>query len=57
MLTYTFSVHEDENGTPFIFAHEHELDANDDDSLHFTPPPRAADHASDDEGDGLDDDV
>ena len=57
MLTYTFSVHEDENGTPFIFAHEDELDHNDDDSLHFTPPPRAADHASDDEGDGLDDDV
>jgi len=48
---------EDETGTPFIFAHEDEPDDKDDDSSHFAPPPRAAGHASDEEGDGLDDDV
>ena len=50
-------VREDDEGRPFIFAHEDESDDNDDDSSHSTPPPRATDHASDDEGDGLDDDV
>lgn len=50
-------VHENENGAPFIFAHEDELDDRDDASSHFTPPPRDAGHASDDEGDGLDDDA
>lgn len=50
-------VHEDENGVPFIFAHEDDSNDADDNSSHFTPPPRAADHASDDEGDGMDDDV
>ena len=50
-------VREDDEGRPFIFAHEDEFDDKDDDSSHSTPPPRAANHASDDEGDGLDDDV
>jgi hypothetical protein len=51
-------VREDEEfGQPFIFAHEDELDDKDDDISHFTPPPRAAERASDDEGDGFDDDV
>lgn len=50
-------VHESEDGTPFIFAHEDEPADKDDDSSRSTPPPRAADNASDDEGDGIDDDV
>jgi hypothetical protein len=51
-------VREDEEGIPFIFAHEDGPDdKDDDDSSRSTPPPRAADHASDDEGDGLDDDA
>lgn len=50
-------VEETEDGVPFIFAHEDDGNDADDDSSHFTPPPRAADHASDEEGDGIDDDV
>lgn len=50
-------VEETEDGVPFIFAHGNDSNDADDDSSHFTPPPRAADHASDEEGDGIDDDV
>lgn len=51
-------VHEDENGRPFIFAHDEDSkDDGDDDSTNFTPPPRAAERTSDEEGDGIDDDV
>jgi hypothetical protein len=50
-------VREDDQGNPFIFAHEDELDDKDDNSSQFTPPPRAAEHASDEEGDGMDDEV
>jgi hypothetical protein len=50
-------VHEDEDGKPFIFAHEESDDDKDDDSAHFSPPRRAAERASVEEGDGLDNDV
>jgi phosphoenolpyruvate carboxylase len=42
-------VGKDQDGKPFIFAQE--------DSNENRPPLRAADHASDDEGDGMVDDV
>lgn len=52
-------VHEDENGQPFIFAHNVDGDGVDDgeNNTHHSPPPRAAENTSDEEGDGLDNDV
>jgi hypothetical protein len=50
-------VHETEEGVPFIFAHEEDNDDADDDISHLSPPQRAAESVSDEEGDGLGDDV
>lgn len=51
-------VHEDENGQPFIFAHNAYGDGDDEENdTHHSPPPRAAENSSDEEGDGLDNDV
>jgi hypothetical protein len=46
----------DEDGTPFIFAHDDRDDddgGRDDGSLRFSPPPHAPGRESEDEGDGL----
>lgn len=50
-------VHEDDNGRPFIFAHDEESDDEDNDSTNHPAPHRAAERTSDEEGDGIDDDV
>lgn len=45
-------VREDENGRPFIFAHDDKNDGDDDEPAR-SPPRYAADRDSDDEGDPL----
>lgn len=50
-------VQEDEDGVPFIFAHNPDDNGGDDEnSTRRSLPPRPAEHTSDEEGDGLDND-